>query len=450
MIILGIETSCDETALCLLETKGEYPALEYRVLSHIIHSQAEMHSKYGGVFPMMAKREHAKRLAPLLEKVIEESEIGTESFESSKETLGNIKKICGEHDEDLYQSIIGSSLIKEKPAIDRIVVTHGPGLEPALWVGINFANALASIWNIPVSGINHMEGHIVASLLPKTETKYTFEPLLECPFPAIAFLISGGHTEIVYVKDISDYKVLGATRDDAIGEAFDKVARMLGLPYPGGPEISRLAEMERKENAASDTATFLDLRNSRREIATVSPAGHSSRTARHDSAESPPTQAISARSNSPRPSESSVSSASHSSLRITLPRPMINTDTLDMSFAGLKTAVLYELRKHAKIDEPLKREVAREFEDAVTDVIISKLERAFDAHEAHALIVGGGVLANKHILKACKAFALRRGIAFLPPAVGLSGDNALMIAIAGAINGKNKTGDITAQGNLSF
>jgi N6-L-threonylcarbamoyladenine synthase len=403
MITLGIETSCDETALCLLETKGSAErrtALEYRVLSHIIYSQAKMHSKYGGVFPMVAKREHAKRLVPLLEQAIKESKIETKSFEPSKETLENIKKICGEHDEDLWRSIIGSSLIKEKPAIDRIAVTHGPGLEPALWVGINFANALVSLWNIPIGGINHMEGHIVASLLPKTETKYTFESLLECSFPAIAFLASGGHTEIVYVKEIGGYKVLGATRDDAIGEAFDKVARMLGLPYPGGPEISRLAEIERKENAASDTATF--------------------------------------------------SAASQISSHITLPRPMINSDTLDMSFAGLKTAVLYELRKHETIDDSLKKEVAREFEDAVTDVILAKLEKAFDAHEAHSLIVGGGVLANKHILKACKSFALRRDIDFLPPAVGLSGDNALMIAMASAMNGKSGDQEIKAQGNLSL
>jgi N6-L-threonylcarbamoyladenine synthase len=390
MITLGIETSCDETALCLLETKGEYPALEYRVLSHIIHSQAEMHSKYGGVFPMMAKREHAKRLAPLLEQAIKESKISTDSFEPDKESLENIKKICGDHDEYLWRSIIASSLIKEKPAIDRIAVTHGPGLEPALWVGINFANALGSLWNIPVTGVNHMEGHIVASLIPKTEPKYYFEKLIECQFPAIAFLISGGHTEIVLIKEIGNYKILGATRDDAIGEAFDKVARMLGLPYPGGPEISRLAEIERKKGSEG------------------------------------------------------------LSKGITLPRPMINTDTLDMSFSGLKTAVLYELRKHETIDEPLKKEMAREFEDAVTDVILAKLEKAFTAHDAHTLIVGGGVFANRHILEACRAFCALRGIVFLPPASGLSGDNALMIAMVGSMDETSGTGELVARGNLSL
>jgi tRNA A37 threonylcarbamoyltransferase TsaD len=495
MITLGIETSCDETALCLLETKGEYPVLEYRVLSHIIHSQAEMHSKYGGVFPMMAKREHAKRLAPLLEQSIKESAIATEAFEASSTDLENIKKICGEHDEDLYQSIIASSLIKEKPAVDRIAVTHGPGLEPALWVGINFANALSSLWKVPVIGINHMEGHVVAGLLPKTETKYAFESLIECSFPAMAFLISGGHTEIVYVKEIGHYEVLGATRDDAIGEAFDKVARMLGLPYPGGPEISRLAEMERKQNQkievgsvsvipakavyrcrlfrrpgilSKDKVSHNDSSIGNEELDVIQDSrfhGNDKKSrnsndalAQNDSSAATQDERRLFRHERSDMRKSTSVVVGGAGQKIILPRPMINTDTLDMSFAGLKTAVLYELRKHEKIDEPLKKEVAREFEDAVTDVIIAKLERAFDAHEAHSLVVGGGVLANKHILKACKTFSARRGIAFLPPAVGLSGDNALMIAVAGAINEKSmpsttiggESDQITAQGNLSL
>ena len=144
--------------------------------------------------------------------------------------------------------------------------------------------------------------------------------------PAIAFLISGGHTEIVLIEEIGLYKILGATRDDAIGEAFDKVARMLGLPYPGGPEISRLAKAAREEKTGGT---------------------------------------------------------------IKLPRPMIDSNTLDMSFSGLKTAVLYELKKHAEITDGLKREIAREFEDSVTDVIIAKLRQAFDEHDANTLIQGG-------------------------------------------------------------
>ena len=419
MTTLGIETSCDETSICLLETKGSYPALEYRVLSHITHSQIDIHSKYGGVFPMMAKREHAKRLVPLLEQAIKESGVSIKTFEPDKEALENIEKICGEHDEDLYRSIISSSLIKEKPAIDRIAVTRGPGLEPALWVGVNFANALSSLWNVPAVGANHMEGHVVASLVPKTETKYAFEKLTNCPFPAIALLVSGGHTEIVLVKGIGNYRILGRTRDDAVGEAFDKVARMLGLPYPGGPEISRLAEMARNEAKAGTSF------------------GGAPQATAEDSSEF---KALNSRTRRKIvPAEALV-----------FPRPMIDSDNLDMSFAGLKTAVLYELRKHETLTDDLKKEVAREFEDAVTETLIAKLERAFNENEAHALIAGGGVMANKHILAACVEFAEKHGVPFLPPATGLSGDNALMIALSGAIGVEKPTVDIKAEGNLSF
>ena len=422
MITLGIETSCDETALCLLETKGSYPALEYRVLAHIIHSQVDIHSKYGGVFPMMAKREHAKRLVPLLEQAFKESGIGMKSFEASAADLENIRRICGEHDNDLYEMILKSSLIKEKPTIDSLAVTHGPGLEPALWVGINFANALSALWHIPANGVNHMEGHIVASLVLKTETKYAFQKLAECPFPAIALLVSGGHTEIVLVKEVGSYEILGATRDDAVGEAFDKVARMLGLPYPGGPEISRLAEMARKERG---DGTFESEGLSQGAKATENERGASTRR---------------------RDPRIEGSEAEHT----TFPRPMIDSETLDMSFAGLKTAVLYELKKRPEITECLKKEVAREFEDAVTETLVAKLEKAFSENDASALIAGGGVMANAHIRKACETFAQSRAIPFLPPVAGLSGDNALMIALAGAMNGKDETKEIKAQGNLSL
>jgi len=425
MITLGIETSCDETSLCLLETKGAYPALEYRVVAHITHSQIDIHTKYGGVYPMMAKREHAKRLVPLLEAAIKESKVGTSPIEASATDIENIKKICGQHDENLYQSIIDSSLVKEKLAIDLIAVTHGPGLEPALWVGINFANALGSLWNVPVIGQNHMEGHIVASLVQSTETKYSFEKLRECEFPAIAFLVSGGHTEIVLVKKIGSYEILGRTRDDAAGEAFDKVARMLGLPYPGGPEISKLAEMERRKNKLQGGGLLAS-----------EGLSEATKVAERE-------RGFSRNRRDPRTQESDPE-------RITFPRPMIDADTLDMSFAGLKTAVLYELRKHESIDDQLRQKVAKEFEDAVADVIISKLEKAFDSHDARSLIVGGGVFANKHILAACKAFAERRKIAFLPPAHGLSGDNALMIAVAGSMKETAEIEGIIAHGNLSF
>jgi N6-L-threonylcarbamoyladenine synthase len=444
MITLAIETSCDETSICILETRGQYPAIEYRVLSHIIHSQVDIHAKYGGVFPMMAKREHAKRLVPLTLNALQESNIGGKSFEASTDAIDNVRKICGEHDAELCEMLLKSNLAQEKLAIDRIAVTMGPGLEPALWVGVNFANALSALWNIPVTGENHMEGHIVAALVPKGETKYTFMKLNECAFPAIALLLSGGHTEIVLVKGVGDYSVIGRTRDDAVGEAFDKVARMLGLPYPGGPEISKLAEMERNlvSKGEASSRDEGDLR---------------ARLAR--------TRGIFQQKNIRAPKALESLSLPD---KITLPRPMIDSGDLDMSFAGLKTAVLYKLRDQTKITPEItpeiKAEMAREFEDAVADVIVAKLEIAFDQNPALALIGGGGVMANAHIRRACEKFAADRGIPFFPPGPGLSGDNAFMIALSSVLatplapnfSAQNKKpsdlseGLLKASGNLSL
>lgn len=349
MITLGIETSCDETALCLLETKDG----EYRILANLINSQIDLHREYGGVFPMLAKREHLKNLPILYKKLIEESGI-TES------------------------------------KIDRIAVTQGPGLEPALWTGIVFAKELSEKLNgIPLLPINHMEGHIVASLIPDTSLDKNFQPLKTIDFPAIALLISGGHTEIVKIEAIGEYEIIGQTRDDAVGEAFDKVARMLNLPYPGGPEISKLAEEARQENKNSE---------------------------------------------------------------VKLPRPMIHSKDLNFSFSGLKTAVLYLLKKlENNISIEQKKEIAREFEDAVTEVLVSKMTSALEIHEAKTLILGGGVIANTHIRQAFESLALEHSIPLYLPSFGLSGDNALMIALAGSIDTiKPSNEGFIAKGNLSL
>ncbi len=350
MITLGIETSCDETALCLLETHKKSKILQYRILGNIIHSQIDIHKEYGGVFPMLAKREHIKNLPILFEK---------------------IKKDTG---------------IDEKN-IDRIAVTQGPGLEPALWTGIIFAQEIGKKNNIPVIPINHMEGHIVACLLSHSSSHDNFHSLKSILFPAIALLISGGHTEIVKIEEIGKYKKIGSTRDDAVGEAFDKVARMLGLPYPGGPEISKLAELARNEGI-------------------------------------------------PR--------------IIKLPRPMINSKDLNFSFAGLKTAVLYTLKKIDNLTQNQKKEIAREFEDSVTEVLVLKTKLAIDIHQPKALIIGGGVIANKHISEAFLKVAKDYSITLYLPVSGLSGDNALMIALVGAIKPLSDYQTFKAEGNLSL
>ncbi|MGF6596024.1 N6-L-threonylcarbamoyladenine synthase [Paraburkholderia sp. GAS448] len=188
MLILGIESSCDETGLALYDT-------ERGLLAHALHSQIAMHREYGGVVPELASRDHIRRALPLLEEVLERA--GT-----------------------------------ARTAIDAIAYTQGPGLAGALLVGASIANSLAMAWDKPTIGIHHLEGHLLSPLLVD-------EPP---PFPFVALLVSGGHTQLMRVTDVGVYETLGETLDDAAGEAFDKTAKLLGLGYPGGPEVSRLAE----------------------------------------------------------------------------------------------------------------------------------------------------------------------------------------------------------------
>lgn len=203
-IILGIETSCDETALAIVECNGSLSALKFKVLKETVSSQVAIHRPFGGVVPNLAKREHLVNL-PLLER-----------------------------------KIFGADAPAEKlwNKIDAVAVTVGPGLEPALWAGITFAQELSKKHKKPLVGVNHLEGHLYSFLLPpRAKVKQPADAL-----PAVALIVSGGHTLLLEVKNLKTWKRLGETRDDAVGEAFDKVARLLDLPYPGGPEISKLAK----------------------------------------------------------------------------------------------------------------------------------------------------------------------------------------------------------------
>ena len=206
MKILSIETSCDETAIALVETKGGLNNPRFKILKDLVASQIKIHRPFGGVVPNLAKREHLKNLPVLLRKI----------FPSSKLEILKINLIC---------------------------ITVGPGLEPCLWTGINFAKELykklkTENKNMKLIGVSHLEGHLYSNLLePKT---YNLKP--KTLFPAVALLVSGGHTILLLMKDLIHYKKLGETRDDAVGECFDKVARLLRLPYPGGPEIEKLAK----------------------------------------------------------------------------------------------------------------------------------------------------------------------------------------------------------------
>ncbi len=390
MKILGIETSCDETAICIIETEGEFPRTKIKVLGNQLYSQVALHAQYGGVFPMMAKREHAKNLTPILEKCLAEAELLEPAVQNiSDEKIEKIKEILI-REEGLFDVLIKVLEKIEKPDIDAIAVTNGPGLEPALWVGVVFAKALSEIWNIPVYPTNHMEGHIVVAPIKRLNEK-EFE-LMDITFPAIALLISGGHTQLVGIKNYLLYEIIGNTKDDAVGEAFDKVARILGLPYPGGPEISKLAEKERLEFPDKKTIHAL-------------------------------------------------------------PRPMIHSHDLNFSFSGIKTAVLYMTQEIGNVTDEIKQEIAREFEDAVTEVLIKKTKQAVEEYAAETIIIGGGVSANKKMREDFAKLAEEINVKFLLPEISASTDNAFMIALAGFINisrGKKPESDFRAKGNLSL
>jgi N6-L-threonylcarbamoyladenine synthase len=247
MIVLGIETSCDETGIALIEATGTLVIPKFKILKNLVSSQIPVHRPFGGVVPNLAKREHLKNL-PLLYRRL---------FGTAKNTFELWKKI------------------------DLVTVTVGPGLEPALWTGIEFAKKLAEQWRKPLIGANHLEGHLYSFLLDQKKEHTKNNPQRgrndKKIFPAIALIVSGGHTILLKLDSFSKWKRLGETRDDAAGEAFDKVARLLQLPYPGGPEIETLAK-------SGDPSS------------------------------------------------------------ITFPRPMIHDKNFDFSFSGLKTSVLYYYR----------------------------------------------------------------------------------------------------------
>ena len=203
MIILGIETSCDETAVCIIETDDNSAIPKIKILGNQLYSQVTLHTQYGGVFPMMAKREHIKNLVPLLEKCLRESgvvefKIGSQKLKMSEQKIEKIRDILI-REQGLFEPFLELTEKIEKPKIDLIAITNGPGLEPALWVGVSFAKALSDLWNIPVIPINHMEGHIVVAELQQIQkSEYKLKSI---KYPAIALLISGGHTQLVLIKE---------------------------------------------------------------------------------------------------------------------------------------------------------------------------------------------------------------------------------------------------------
>jgi len=234
--ILSIETSCDDTGIAIIKAPLK-PRGNFNVLSNIISSQIDVHAEYGGVYPMMAKREHQRNLVFVLEKALKQAKLlerEAKKINNDEETLREILS----REDNLYKTLSSFFSKYKKPDIDAIAITNGPGLEPCLWVGVNFAKALSYSWNIPVISVNHIKAHIFINMLD--DQKLT--ELKTKDFPALCLIVSGGHTQLFLMKGLGKYQVLGETRDDAAGECFDKTARILGLGYPGGPIISKEAE----------------------------------------------------------------------------------------------------------------------------------------------------------------------------------------------------------------
>ncbi|MBU2540238.1 tRNA (adenosine(37)-N6)-threonylcarbamoyltransferase complex transferase subunit TsaD [Patescibacteria group bacterium] len=402
--ILAVETSCDDTGIAIIRASKNGL---FNVLSNIVSSQEKIHAKWGGVFPTLAKREHQENLTPVLEEALKEAKLLKMEKSKIDESKVEILKEILNREQDLYRYLEKLLQKYKEPDIDAIAVTTGPGLEPCLWVGVNFAKAIAYYWNLPIIPINHIEGHIFINFLQKINENSKFQ-ILNPKFPAICLIVSGGHTQIILMRNFGKYEILGETRDDAAGECFDKTARILGLGYPGGPIISKLAENY-----------------------TLNPIPYT----------------------------------------LKLPRPMLHTKDYDFSFSGLKTAVLYEVKKRYG-QAPLRSAFSRttegrqyikqmcvEIQQSIIDVLIKKTIKAAKDYNAKiptmptnssildkvgtkssrihdrigTIILGGGVTANKELRK--QFFKRVQGLGYrvqlLMPNTNLCTDNGLMVAVAG-------------------
>ncbi|MFH1611154.1 MAG: tRNA (adenosine(37)-N6)-threonylcarbamoyltransferase complex transferase subunit TsaD [Patescibacteria group bacterium] len=346
MRILGIESSCDETAIALVTGRGN----QLKVENSTVLSQIQTHQQYGGVVPEVAAREHLSAIFPMLERELPFNGQG----------------------------------------IDVIAVTSGPGLAPALRVGVEVAKTLAWSWGVPLIPICHMEGHIYASWLPCAKRLFSFFPQRVPQFPALSLIVSGGHTELVIMNNHGKFERIGETLDDAAGEAFDKVAKMLGLQYPGGPNIAKLA-------VGGNKTAF------------------------------------------------------------NFPRGMIERDDFTFSFSGIKTSVLYTLRKNEdKLNDPkFRSDVAASFQEAVVDALVQKSMKAIEKYKPRSFILAGGVAANIELRnRIIKEGERRRTRVFVPP-FSYSVDNAAMIAAAGYFRAQDPKNfvdpvDLVADSNMDI
>jgi len=317
MLVLGFESSCDETGVALVEVPA---AGAPQLRAQALHSQISMHQAYGGVVPELASRDHIRRVLPLTREVLSQAHVALND-------------------------------------IDVIAYTQGPGLAGALLVGAGVAVAMAAALDKPTVGVHHLEGHLLSPFLSVDPPE----------FPFVALLVSGGHTQLMRVDDVGQYQMLGETIDDAAGEAFDKSAKLLGLPYPGGPHLAKLAEH-------GDSTAF------------------------------------------------------------DLPRPMLKSGRPDFSFAGLKTAVLTQVKRLGDATtEQQKADLAASTQAAIVELLLRKSLLALKETGLKRLVVAGGVGANQHLREQLNAACAKRQIRVHYPELSLCTDNGAMIAMAAAM-----------------
>lgn len=322
--LLAIESSCDETSAAVIED-GK------KVLSNVVASQMDIHKEYGGVVPEIASRMHVELIIPVVDKAIKESGIKKEDF-------------------------------------DGVAVTHGPGLIGALMVGLSTAKSIAFGLNVPLIGVNHLEAHMSAVHLEN-----------EVSFPFVGLVVSGGHTSLYIVKSYTEFEILGKTRDDAAGEAFDKAAKIMGLPYPGGIEIDKLAKEGNRE-------------------------------------------------------------------AIDFPRPFKNSSNFDFSFSGLKTSVLYYLRKHPDPSDQELKDICASYQEAIVDTLVDKTLLAAKENNVKSVVIAGGVACNSRLRELSKDVLEKEGVSVYIPSPKYCTDNAAMIGSLGGFmfqNGNISELDIT-------
>ena len=379
MKILSIETSCDETGVSVVEYSKTDNGYKYNVIADALFTQTS-HEEYGGVMPTIAKREHRKSFPEMLKKALKTS--NTYSETTNTEVIDEILNIFSADQESLVVFKDELSNI-EKPDIDLIAVTNGPGLSPCLQIGVNFSKALSVLWDIPIVPINHMEGHLVAALTKEDTIK-------EPKYPLLTLLVSGGHTELILSNTKNSYEKIGSTLDDASGEAFDKVARLLDLGFPGGAKISALSK---------DGEDIYDF---------------------------------------PRPMLHSQD---------------YNFSFSGLKTAVLyKVNEIKEARSDNMLTDTDKKNISRSFEESVIDVLIKKTFKAIEEYGVMSIALGGGVSANQKLRDAFENLASTSGIDSYIPERSLSTDNSVMIALS-AIYGEHSPKDvnkISVDSNLSL